>query len=251
MNKNILKTFSWAVVLVLPVPVSAKESVLLNEPMPVPNITRPPGYSPPAPQRLELDYEDRERLAYSASLESRVMMNWELGRLPLGSEPIVHFFIGRDGHFHDLSLVRSSGNQQADFSCLSAVAESSGFKIPPKNVEEVDIHFKAARNINTFDCASKFETALGGSENTIICHLIPLDVLQCIKGLDPLLVHSPANLRLIRTKDLNSQRIQALRNEWCQFLRANKTLTFDDVRKHAFDLEKKYGDLFLTKKERG
>lgn len=218
---------------------------------PIPNTTPPPGYKSAKVERVP---SLAERLA--KALTDRVMSNWEPGGLPANKRISVHYRIKKDGRFADIKLVNSSGIPQADFACLEAVNESSGFKVFPREIpearfEEVESSFLLSQRRNNFDCAKTFFQAHPEAKKEgVVWHLIPLDALNCVPNLNPNLIHCQDNLRLIKTEYINSKEMQEARQEWVTFLRTEKNLSFRKLKDKAKSIEQKYAVMFARSDEK-
>ena len=182
---------------------------------------------------------------FVVALQKRVYANWE----PNCSDEVeVKFKVNRaDGMFKEISLVKSSNNEQHNFACIEAVRTSSGFwKYPPvKSSSEVYLKFSKKLDHCKFDCSKLYRKAKGElSQDAIVVHLIPIDVLQTFKNIDPKVIHSVRNLRVIKLKNLSSRDFEKFRFDWINFLRNNESLTEAKLLAKAKDLEGEYRSIF-------
>ena len=96
-----------------------------------------------------------------------------------------------------------------------------------------------------FDCSKLYRKAKGElSQDAIVVHLIPIDVLQTFKNIDPKVIHSVRNLRVIKLKNLSSRDFEKFRFDWINFLRNNESLTEAKLLAKAKDLEGEYRSIF-------
>lgn len=179
-------------------------------------------------------------------LKDRIYGNWEPsshGKLA----SVVYRYNKSDGSLDNIKIHLSSGDQQTDLACISAVREASNFSSDTylEDKTTLEIIFRPGENVNKLNCLDAFKTKHKVADNNIlVCHFIPLEALQVVKGLAPPLVHSEKNLRFITVAQSKGKEFEDFQKEWAMFLHAKRGLSAKDIREKASKLQSKFPKLF-------
>ena len=179
-------------------------------------------------------------------LKERIYGNWEPpshGKLA----SVVYRFNKGDGSLDNIKIHLSSGDQQTDFACISAVREASTFSTNTylEDKTALEIIFRTGENVNKLNCADTFKSKHKVSDNNfLVCHFIPLEALQVVKGLDPNLIHNERNLRFITVDHSKSKEFEDFQKEWSLFLHARPGITPSDIQEKASQLQSRFSKLF-------
>jgi TonB family protein len=178
---------------------------------------------------------------FCSNLQQRVYKNWEALK---DQKPVtVGFKIDPKGKFSSIRLIHSSGNPQADFNAIEAVAESSEFNrlVPTfvSNLPDIEIKLDPSIKTNSFDCAESLKNNAKG----LIWHLIPIDAIQSNSKLSDK-IHNASNLRTLKTQYVNSNDLNKVRQEWVDYLRSENLISYENLKKQAKRIENSYDYIF-------
>lgn len=160
---------------------------------------------------------DPRLIKYVTAAREQVLKNWEPLKFEKSAKAEIQFKIYATGRIADVKMTQSTGDPQADSSCLDAVEELDPFSL----METYGLNENELTTFITFehpDSSHDHHCDRYSKNGLLVFHSIPLEVLTRYPNeFDESELHAPQNLRLYDPK--YDRRYWSMQLEWASWFR--------------------------------
>jgi TonB family protein len=162
---------------------------------------------------------DPRLIKYVTDAREQILKNWEPLKFEENAKAVIQFKIYATGRIADVKMTQSTGDPQADSSCLDAVEELDPFSL----METYHLNENELTTFITFehpDSSRAHHCDKYSKNGLLVFHSVPLEVLTRYPNeFNESELHAPQNLRLYDPKHARSY--WSIQLDWANWFRAN------------------------------